>query len=606
MGIVDEDVARVREASDFVAIASEHIALRRVGRRWVGLCPFHIEKTPSLSINAEDGFFHCFGCGKGGDVITFVRELEHLDFVEAVEKLAARAGIALRYDERAGQDQQKRNRINEALEAAVAFYHELLLSSREAAAARSYLRSQRGYDGEVVRRYRLGWAPGSWDRLARSLKHSAGTLAEAGLVTQGERGPIDVFRNRLLFPIFDPSGKPIGFGGRILPGGQGPKYKNTSATAVYDKSRVLYGLNWAKQEIVSRERVVVCEGYTDVIGLHRAGVGEAVATCGTALADGHIRLLTRFARRVVLAYDADSAGQAAADRVYEWEQRFEVDIAVATLPAGADPADMARSDPDALRAAIDSAQPYLGFRVERVLGAADLRSVEGRAKAARAAVDLISAHPNPLVRDQYLMAVADRCRLDPDRLRSLPPPGSRSASPVGAARAVRGPQTQDGPPSQPGSRAPALPGPELEAIRIAVHRPEEVAGRLELALFAHPQTRAAFAALASAATLHQAMESADGPIAQLLARLAVEVEEADVSTDDVMVRLVERAGRRAIDDLQREARSAADPTYLAGTVSWVKLALEELRAAEETGARPRDAEARLVAWIVARDATGDD
>jgi DNA primase len=600
VGIVDEDVGRVRDATDFVALASEHMALRKVGRRWVGLCPFHMEKTPSLSINAEDGFFHCFGCGKGGDVITFLRELEHLDFVEAVEKLAARAGVTLRYDEGSGRDQQRRNRIYEVLAAAVDWYHQLLLTSPEGAAARRYLRSQRGYDSQTVRRYHLGWAPAGWTRLQGALKLPSGALADAGLVVTGERGPVDAFRDRLLFPIFDPSGRPVGLGGRILPGGRGPKYKNTATTAVYDKSRVLYGLNWAKADIVTRERVVICEGYTDVIGLHRAGVPEAVATCGTALADGHVRLLTRFTRRIVLAYDADGAGQAAADRVYEWERRFEVDVAVAALPPGADPADVARLHPEALKEAVEGARPYLAFRLERLLSAADLRSPEGRARAAASAMALVSAHPDALVRDQYVMEVADRCRVDPQRLRALTGPGSPSPPPVHTASPRAAPD-----PSPPGETVgrSELRGPEFEALRLAINRPAEVADRLELALFAHPLARAAFTALAEASTLHQAVEAADPSTAALVARLAV--EDADADTDDVVVRLVERAGQRALAQLARQARAGGDAAGVAATVAWAKLALEELRADPDNGAQPRDAERRLVAWLVAREEAGD-
>ncbi len=206
----------------------------------------------------------------------------------------------------------------------------------------------------------------------------------------------------------------------MLPGGNGPKYKNTSATALYDKSRVLYGLNWAKGAIVERGRVVVCEGYTDVIGLHNAGVTEAVATCGTALADGHVRLLTGFSRRIVLAYDADSAGQGAAEHFYDWERRFEAGISVVPLPPGADPADLAQKDPERLRQAVAEAKPFLGFRLERLFATADLSNPEGRARAAEAGLALISEHPDSLVRDQYLMQVSDRCHLSPEQLRALP------------------------------------------------------------------------------------------------------------------------------------------------------------------------------------------
>ncbi|MHB1534068.1 MAG: DNA primase [Acidimicrobiales bacterium] len=594
MGIVEEDIARVRAATDFVAVAGEHLALRRVGTRWSGLCPFHVEKTPSFSLNAELGFYYCFGCGAKGDVITFVRELEHLEFVEAVEKLAARSGVTLHYDDAAvGRDHQRRSHIHHTLEEAVAWYHQRLMAAPDAAAARAYLRRERGYDAEVVRRYRLGWAPDGWDQLLRSLKIAPAALVDAGLAYVNAAGRHnDFFRARLLFPIFEAGGQAVGAGGRILPGGTGPKYKNTANTAVYDKSRVLYGLNWAKKAVVDKGQVVVCEGYTDVIGLHLAGVPEAVATCGTALADGHIRLLTNFARRLVLAYDADAAGQAAAERFYEWERRFEVDIRVAALPSGADPADLARSDPEGLRRAITEARPYLAFRLERLLSRADLSGPEGRVRAATAAVELVGAHPNELVRDQYLMEVADRCRVPAAQLRAISAAGGSRAERVGRPAPIAG-------------EAPepvAVSGPELEALRLAVQRPEQVMPRLEPPLFAHPLAQRAFAALSGAATLHDAIEAADPQVADLLQRLAV--EPGDEDTDDVMVRLVERAGHRALEDLQAELRSSPDPGSYAPSVSWLKLALEALRHDGDGTAR-EEAEQRLVPWIVARSSFGD-
>jgi DNA primase len=582
VGIADDDVARVRAATDFVALASEHIALRKVGRRWVGLCPFHAEKTPSFSINAEEGFFYCFGCQAGGDAITFVRDVEHLDFVEAVEKLAARAGIALRYDDAASsREQRHKGQVYEALAAAVEWYHQRLLSAPDASAARGYLRKQRGYDGDLVRAYKLGWASEGWDHLVRALNFPDQVLRDAGLAYLNRAGRLnDAFRGRVLFPIFEAGGKPVGLGGRLLPGGEGPKYKNTAETAVYNKSRVLYGLNWAKKAVVDLGEVVVCEGYTDVIGLHRAGVPQAVATCGTALADGHVRLLTNFARRIVLAYDADSAGQSAADRFYEWERKFEVDIAVAALPAGADPADMAQRDPAALRDLITTARPYLAFRLERVLSRADLRSPEGRARAAAQAMAVIAEHPNELVRDQYLMEVADRCRIEPERLRSgnwrKPPEATR--------------ETADAPARSPVQRA----GSEVEALRLAVHRPEAVGERLDDVLFDDDLHRAAFGALVSASTLHDAIAGADPDVAALLQRLAVEDTEEDA--DDVIIRLLERAGSRALADLQLEARSSAAPEQYGTIIAWLKIALEELRNPQSS----RASEARLIPWLVAR------
>ncbi len=610
MGIVDEDIARVRAATDFVGLVSEHLALKRVGLRWIGLCPFHTEKSPSFSVNAEEGLYYCFGCQARGDAITFVREIEQLDFAEAVEKLAGRVGIALRYDnDDGGREHQRLRRVHETLAAAVAWYHDQLLSAREHGAgnARHYLRHERGYDADVVRRYQLGWAPDGWDHLVRALRLPAAALVDAGLATLGDRErATDFFRGRLLFPIFDPSGRPIGAGGRILPGGRGPKYKNTSGTAVYDKSRVLYGLNWAKGDIARKDRVVVCEGYTDVIGLQLAGIGEAVATCGTALADGHVRLLTKYARRIVLAYDADAAGQSAADRFYAWEQRFDADIRVAALPGGSDPADLARSDPAALERAIDGARPFLSFQLERLFARADLASAEGRAKAATEAVGYVRTHPNELVRDQYLMEIADRCRLSPDRLRTLPatPPPSPEAS-----SRSRGPRHGDEPPPArvhpQVSDGPPVPGAELIALRLAVHDPGSIADRIEAVLFSHATSRAAFDALAAADTLGDAIADAVPVVADLLNRLAV--EECDEDPDDVMVRLVETAGKRAQGELHQEMRAAAPPDQAsyAASVGWLKLTVEALRTPDGTAVSATvdpelGAERRLVAWLVAR------
>ena len=598
MGIVDEDVARVRAESDFVAIASEHMALRKVGRRWVGLCPFHPEKTPSFSLNAEANLYYCFGCGAKGDIITFLRETDQLDFVEAVEGLAARSGITLRYDDAsAGREHQQKTRLYDALERAIGWYHQRLLSAPDASLARRYLRSERGYDGDLVRHYRIGWAPDGWDHLVRGLNVPDQVLREAGLAFVNRSGRLtDAFRNRLLFPIFDAAGKPVGLGGRILPGAEGPKYKNTAETAVYNKSRVLYGLNWSKKAIVDTAEVVVCEGYTDVIGLHVAGVPQAVATCGTALSEGHIRLLASFAPKIVLAYDADGAGQAAAERFYEWEKKFGVDIFVAALPAGQDPADLARTGPDALRAAIAGARPFLGFRLDRVLAGADLRSHEGRARAAAAAMAVVAEHPNELVRDQYLMQVADLCRIDAARLRTGDwRKWAGPAEPSGLSRAGRGER-----PAAAVAARSVVTGPELEALRLAVHRPERVVDRLEPVLFDDDLCLAAYGALASASTLHDAIAGSDPEVADLLQRVAVEDTDEDV--DDVIVRLIERAGARAIRELELDARGSAVPEDYGRVIGWLKLALEDLR----NGQTCRDAETRLVPWLVSHAEVADE
>jgi DNA primase len=412
MGISDEDIVKVRDATDFVAIASEHLQLQRAGHRWKGLCPFHSEKSPSFSINAEKGLYYCFGCQAKGDVIRFVMELEHLDFATAVERLASKAGIALRYDNEAtSKDRRRRERLRETMDRALEWYHEQLLTSPSAGQARGYLKS-RGYDGDTVRRFKLGWAPEGWDQLCKTLNIPTDIAKDTGLGYINRSGRLnDFFQSRILFPIFDSSGQPIAFGGRKLPEADGPKYKNSSETLLYSKSRTLYGLNWAKQGVVEANEVIVCEGYTDVIAFHRSGMARAVATCGTALADEHFKMLKNFARRIVLAYDADAAGQNAAEKFYEWEKKFEIDLAVVNLPAGTDPADLARTDPEALKAAVANARPFLSFRLDRMLAAADLKSVEGRGRAFERAAELIGQHPSPFVREQYLRTVADQCNI---------------------------------------------------------------------------------------------------------------------------------------------------------------------------------------------------
>ena len=580
MGIRGEDIARVRAASDLVQIAGEHLALRKVGRRWVGLCPFHAEKTPSFSVNAEEGLYYCFGCQAKGDVITFVREAEHLEFAEAVERLAARAGISISYDDAAvGRERQRRAVLVEAMAQAVEWYHQRLLTASDAAAARSYLRS-RGYDGETVRTYRLGWAPDEWDALCRALRVPLDVLTDTGLgLLNRLHRQQDTFRKRIMFPIFDVRGDPVAFGGRALPGGEPPKYRNSPETPLYSKSRVLYGLNWAKGPVVAAGEVVVCEGYTDVIGLASVGVPTAVATCGTALADQHVHTLKNFARRVVLAYDADAAGRDAAGRFYEWERRYELDIAVAPLPAGSDPGDLARKDPDALRTAVAEARPFLSFRLEQVLVAADLRSAEGRARAASAALAVIAEHPDDLVRDQYLMEVADRTRIDPDRLRAQLAQGPRAVP-------DRAPAPR---------RRPARGGPEIEALRVAVHHPDALAGRLHEVLFADDVARAAWRAFAGADSVHAAIEAADPEGATLLQRLAVEETDADAA--DVVVRLADEAARRALAELDVAARNADDPMGYAPLIGWLKLTMEELRE-PETAVEAAD---RLVRWLLQRE-----
>jgi DNA primase len=636
MGIPDEDVARVRAATDIVALIGEHAALKRQGQRWVGLCPFHAEKTPSFSVNAEQGFYYCFGCQAKGDAISFVRAVEHADFVEAVHRLADRAGVTIREDAHSSRDSLRRKMLLEVMEGAVEWYHERLLVGPDAGRARDYLRS-RGYDGEVVRRFRLGWAPDEWDALCTGLKLSQERAVGTGLGFVNRRGRLqDAFRARILFPISDPSGHPVALGGRVLPDSQDPaKYKNSPETPIYSKRRTLYALNWAKEDIIKTGEVVVCEGYTDVIGLFGAGVARAVATCGTALAEEHVKLLRNFASKVVLAFDADSAGQAAAGRFYEWEHRLEIDVAVADLPPGSDPGEMARSDPEGLRRAVEKAKPFLRFRVERILEAAQLDAPEGRAKAADAALTAVAEHPDDLVRDQYLMEVAERCRLEPPQLRQRleqlrteraragpgGPAGGRTPPrfrrrPDGARVEddawVREPD--DGGDWSPddterrvsreagGATIPSSDGPDgngsarefrpgLEALRLAIHRPDDVGDRLEPALFRDGVQRAAYQSLVDADDLHQAIDRAAPPVQALLVRLTVEVPTSD--PDDVVVQLVRDAARRELRVITSEARtSPAAAQEAVDVTNWVQ-------ALDDSDASAAAIE-RLVAWLVMR------
>jgi DNA primase len=635
MGILDEDVAAVRAASDIIGVISQYVQLRREGQRWKGLCPFHDEKTPSFSVNANEGVWYCFGCQARGDVITFVREVRHLGFPEAVEWLAERAGVTLRYSDRnETEGRKRRTRLLEIMGRAVAWYHERLLSAPDAGVARSYLR-KRGLDGDVVREYQLGWAPDAWDALCRALRLDEQNARDTGLGRINQRGRLqDHFRARVLFPIYDAEGHPVSFGGRILPGTEAPgnqgKYKNTTETPLYSKSRILYGLDRAKSAIVRDGTAVICEGYTDVIGFRRAGVPLAVATCGTALTDEHVALLHRFAaRRLVLAFDADGAGQAAAERFYLWERKHDLEVAVADLPAGQDPADVAQSDPDRLVAAVDKATPFLRFRLDRVFAAADLASNEGRARAAERALAAIAEHPTDLVRDQYVMDVASRCRFEPDRLRAQldgmrsrtrPGSGLTGASPGGRAgrRAVAneppdgwrdgadpgpggaeasGPSSVASPAGGNGTRQ-AEDGPAAEVLRHAIHNPEAVSRWLADDLFEDPVQAGVYRALLDAESHADALATAPSPIADLLARLLV--EEPTSEPFDAVRRLLTEVARRRIVTLRLVSATSGDPAQTLSELAFLNRAIDDLRDPRAAA----DSADRLLAWLGQRVGDG--
>jgi len=585
VGIVDEDVVRVREATDVVAIVSEFTQLKRVGLRYQGLCPFHAEKSPSFSVNAEEGLYHCFGCGVGGDMITFLQEKEQLDFVAAVERLAGKANITLHYTSTGQGEERKRKAVlQDALGKAVEWYHQRLLTGSDAGPARSYLR-QRGFTSDMVRRYQIGWAPEGWDVMARSLRLSEDDLVDSGLGRLNRFGrQQDAFRGRILFPIYDAQGQPVGFGGRIMPGGDGPKYKNSSESAVYAKSRVLYGLHWAKADIVKADEVIVCEGYTDVIGFQAAGVGRAVATCGTSLTEDHVKLLRRFASRVVLAFDADSAGQNAAARFYEWERKHDLDVAVVNLPAGVDPADLARDDPERLAAAVAQAQPFLEFRVDRAIDAVDRSTGEGRAKAAEQAMAMVAEHPDPLVRDQYVMTVASRCQFEPDLIRSMLRQGaSRSGSrPNGQDRqAVTRPKT---------SRGTA----ELEALRLAAHRGDEMLDLVVPDLFVDEMCGTVYDLLCNFPSLHEVIEHGGPEVAEFVQRLSVEESTADPM--DVAALLWRGYLNRQMDDCRARAREAGadSAAEVAADLQWFRMQLEVLQEPDQRASTVES----LLGWVL--------
>jgi DNA primase len=608
MAISDSEIAQVRAATDIIALISEQVALKKSGRRWSGLCPFHGEKTPSFSVNAEEGRYYCFGCRASGDQITFVREMQHLDFVDAVRLLADRAGIELHEDANSGPARKERQEFLAAMEQAVEWYHVRLLNSPDARPARDYLRS-RGINGDVARQFKLGWAPDEWDALATSLKLTEKVLTGTGLgfVNKRDRRQ-DSLRARIIFPIFDPGGKAVAVGGRILPGtperADGrvePKYKNSPETPIYSKRRTLYALNWAKDDIIRSGEIIVCEGYTDVIAFFTAGMPRAVATCGTALGEEHFRTMRNFAKRIVLAYDADAAGQSAAASVYQWERQHEVDVAVARLPRGSDPAELAQRDPAALRQAIEDAVPFLQFRLERVLEAANLATAEGRARAAEAAMVVLAEHPSELVRDQYVMEVADRLRLDSATLRPRVAELAKSGPPR------RAPEPEASPSEPVRARVPdvVMPRPGLEALRLCVHRARDVRGRLIGRYFINDIQREIFEGLQTERPVSEVIDElsrhGEDQAANVLSQIVVDEFDREYSESDVaavVAQLLRAAVNNELKEVDRELRRGAmAPDVAMATVRDVKERLELLETPHGDVAE-RD----LRQWLVSRPA----
>lgn len=576
MAIAADDIEALRQRISVVEVVQSYVALRRVGRNWVGLCPFHAEKSGSFNVREETARYRCFGCGASGDIFRFVQDIEHVDFVGAVEALAGKYGYQLTYTSGTeSKDRQRRKKLVEAMAAAADWYHDRLLNGSDARAARDYLRN-RGLSGDVARQFKLGWAPDDWDALSNALAKEHGVtqdvLRDCGLAFTNKRDRMqDAFRARILFPILSDTGDVLAFGGRILPGSTDPaKYKNSPETPIYSKSRTLYGLNWAKADIVRTDQVIICEGYTDVIGFHRAGVPRAVATCGTALTEEHVRILKRFANKVVLAFDADAAGQGAAERFYEWEAKYEVSVSVAQFPKGKDPGELAQTDPEALRAAVDATQPFLGFRLQRVLDANPARTPEERARTAERAVAVINEHPDVNVRKIYAGQVATHTGL-----------------PVGdvvprVERRERNPRIEIAAPAAPGARENA----EFAAIAILLQSWDSIAPWLVAEMFPTDVMRRAFVAVAeSSGSTETAIEAADPEAREILERAAV--VDIDANGRAEAFNLISAAVRRELS----ARRGVTDPNVLLADRD-ARLHLEKLETPDADSAA-----AFLLGWL---------
>lgn len=415
--IRQSDVDEVKARTNIADIVGEHVSLKSAGvGSMKGLCPFHDERSPSFHVRPGLGYYHCFGCGESGDVYSFLQRMDHVSFTEAVERLAGRIGFELHYED-GGQasDHGNRARLLAANQAAAEFFVERL-SAPDADVGRRFL-GERGFDAEAARRFGVGFAPKSWDALTDHLKGRGFTteeLSASGLVSQGDRGVYDRFRGRLVWPIRDVTGQTVGFGARrLLDDDKGPKYLNTPETAVYHKSQVLYGLDLAKRDISKSHRVVVVEGYTDVMACHLAGVTTAIATCGTSFGVDHIKVLRRVlgdasgVGEVVFTFDGDAAGQQAAIRAFGEEQRFAAQTFVAVAPDGLDPCDLrlARGDA-AVRTLIESRTPMFEFVIKHTLSRYDLETVEGRVGALRAAAPVVADIRDPALRPGYTRELA--------------------------------------------------------------------------------------------------------------------------------------------------------------------------------------------------------
>ncbi|MFK4222556.1 DNA primase [Streptomyces sp. NPDC019890] len=417
--INDDDVKAVRDAVPIDAVVSEYLQLRNAGGgNLKGLCPFHDEKSPSFQVSPSKGLFHCFGCQEGGDTIAFVMKIDHLSFSETVERLAATAGITLRYEEggyNPSHQRGERIRLVEAHKIAAQFYIEQLENSAEAETGRKFL-AERGFDQAAAQHFSVGYSPQGWDHLTRFLRgkgFSDKELILSGLSQDGRRGPIDRFRGRLMWPIRDISGDVVGFGARKLyESDNGPKYLNTPETGIYKKSQMLYGIDLAKKEIARTSRAVVVEGYTDVMACHLAGVTTAIATCGTAFGGDHIKILRRLlmdnaTAEVIFTFDGDAAGQKAALRAFEDDQKFAAETSIAITPGGMDPCELRLAEgDDAVQKLVETRTPLFEFAIRHSVQRHNLETPAGRAAALDEAAPIVAGIKNIAIQHESAVQLA--------------------------------------------------------------------------------------------------------------------------------------------------------------------------------------------------------
>jgi len=568
--IKDEDVQHIRDHAPIDDVVGEYVQLKSAGGgQKKGLCPFHDEKSPSFHVTPSKGYFHCFGCQTGGDVIAFLMKIDHLTFTETIERLADRIGYTLRYEESGSAPSGpsvNRSRLVAANALAASFFQEQLNTSPDAAHGRDLL-TKRGFDKTACQTFGVGYAPDSWDSLTKYLRAAGYTIEElelAGLSKMGERGPIDKFRNRLTWPIRDISGDVVGFGARKLASDeedQGPKYLNTSETPIYKKSQVLYGLDMAKKEIAKKRQVVIVEGYTDVMAAQLAGITTAVATCGTAFGAEHIRIIRRllmdddtFRGEVIFTFDGDAAGQKAAMRAFSEDQKFVTQTFVAVEPDGLDPCDLRQIKGDlALRDLIAKRVPLFEFAIRTELKLHNLTTAEGRVNALNATAPLVAQIRDKSLRPEYSRLLAGWLGIEVEIVTSAVSQGARRSAP--SATQAEGDQVDQS--WRPHPQEPRLLL-EREVLKARLQMPDLLTtwSEIEEAAFTHPayvEMKRVIDAHASS-TIH-IDEISDERMKTIFTELTVEPIRSDgeVSAryiESIVARLREVGISRAIADLK--------------------------------------------------------